>query len=224
MMRSNRLLFAMLLLIGTTLASEAAAQMFGQRTLGQPLSRRTTRGNVGVTQTAEAVGQVQGSERFMRGNRSARDFVGASVDRGTFVGQQTAELTGPVVSAIRDLRPQREVNLNQTLRQPRSNQMYNPRLRVAFTFSSPDGQQLSERIAADLQVIETLQLTGPIEVSVAGGTATLRGRVASARDKEMIGQLVRFEPGISTVQNDLLVGPPQLSNPPLPPSPDSPQP
>ena len=40
----------------------------------------------------------------------------------------------------------------------------------------------------------------------------------------MIGQLVRFEPGISAVQNDLLVGPPQLSNPPLPPSPDSPQP
>lgn len=223
-MRSNRLLVAVLLLIGLALSSEAAAQMFGQRTLGRPLTRGSARRSVAIPQTAETVGQIQGTERYLRGNRSARDFVGASVDRSTFVGQQQAELTGPVVSAVRDLRPQREVNLNQALRQSRSAQLYSPRLRPAFDYSSPDGQVVGERIAAGLQFIETLQVTEPIEVSVADGTATLRGRVASVRDKELIERLVRFEPGISAVRNDLQVGPPAPSDPPLPPPPDSQQP
>jgi osmotically-inducible protein OsmY len=56
-----------------------------------------------------------------------------------------------------------------------------------------------------LSATETLNLPVPMEVSVQGATATLRGVVASARDREMAELLVRFEPGISTVRNELTV-------------------
>ena len=195
----------------------ASAQMFGNRTLGRPITRPTQRGGVGQAQATENVGQFQGNERFVRGNRTARDFVGSdALERRTFVGQQGAAVQGPVISAIRDLRPQREVNLNQAMRKLSTRQMYNPRLQVQFDFERTSGEVLSDRIMTQLQRTETLTWTSPIEVSVADGTATLRGMVASARDREMAEQLVRFEPGISAVKNDLVVGSPSLPPPPSP--------
>jgi hypothetical protein len=204
---------ALLLLIAWPV--EGLAQMFGQRTLGRPLSRRAPTGP--TTQSQEDVGQLQGTERFLRGNRSLQDFVGADTrERGGFVGEQAAAASGAVVSAVRDLRPRREMNLNQPLRASRSSQLYHPRLRVDFSFDRLSGEQLGARIRDQLQVTETLGLQGPIEVSVAAGTATLRGAVASAHDREMAELLVRFEPGISTVINELAVQPPSPSDRPPP--------
>ena len=63
---------------------------------------------------------------------------------------------------------------------------------------------------------------GPLQVTMEGRTATIRGAVASAYEREIVGNLVMFEPGVSQVQNQLTVGPPAAAaDAPLPPaSPD----
>lgn len=214
-MRGASCVFPVVLLLTVAVGDAAVAQMFGPRALGRPITGRTRRPAPSLG-TTEGVGQIQGTERFYRGNRSARDFVGTDArDRTTFVGQQAAEMQGPVVSAVRDLRPPREVNLNRAATESRGRQMYRPRLRINFTFGAPTNRQLSERIARQFERTERLGTSGPIEVSVAGDTATLRGTVASSRDRELMELVVRFEPGISEVKNELVV---EEVPPPIPPA------
>ena len=55
-----------------------------------------------------------------------------------------------------------------------------------------------------------------IEVLVAGRTATLRGAVASARQRELAEIVARFSPGIFQIQNELTVRPPPAVAPPVP--------
>ena len=78
-----------------------------------------------------------------------------------------------------------------------------------------------EAIARDLArlrgVSPEYHLTSRIEASAAGGFATLRGEVASERDRTLIERLVLFEPGISAVRNDLKVVPPQSDSASPPP-------
>lgn len=161
---------------------------------------------IGLGAGAVAGQPPAGFERFMRGGRSARDFVGTdSQERRTFVGQETAEIRGSIRSAVSDLRAQREVNVNQPARQARGKKMYNPRLAVRFEYRTVSGPELSERIARQLELTESLRLPQPLQVSVEGGTATLRGVVASEHDREIAELLVRFEPGISSIRNELKV-------------------
>lgn len=191
--------------------------MFGERTLGRPLSRQSQPGSLGTRQSTENIGQISGAERFLRGNRNKRDFVGSDTrDRTNFVGEQSGTTRGAVVSSVQDLRAQREVNMNQALRKPNPRQMYYPRLRVNFDYAQPTGVHVSERAQYQLQRTETLNLRSPIAVSVEDGTATLRGTVASAHDREMAELMMRFEPGISSVKNELEVQSPSPQTPPEP--------
>jgi hypothetical protein len=64
-------------------------------------------------------------------------------------------------------------------------------------------------------------------VSVEGATATLRGEVASERDRTLAERLVLFEPGIDSVRNELKVRSPSKGPAeylPPPPSPTNPKP
>jgi hypothetical protein len=210
-----------LLLILVGLADIAAAQMFSSRANRPSLSerlrgrQRSQRGTGPAA--AETVGTVEGSERFIRGNRSAADFVGADLrERPTFVGAQAVDLTQDVRSAVEDLRPTRERDLNQQMRAPRGSQMYLPRLSVDFSFEVPTSREIGARLVTQLQATETLKTLGPIEVSVVDGKATLRGVVASERDREMAALVARFEPGISSVKNELQVRPPPSPTAPAP--------
>jgi hypothetical protein len=156
--------------------------------------------------TLEEVGTIQGDERFLRGNRSAQEFVGSDVlDQTGFVGQQAADTTGPVVNAVEDLTRMRQQTVNLPAARERTRGLYRPRLRVDFSFPRLSNQELGSRIANQLEQTETLNLPEPIEVLVQDGTATLRGSVASQRDRRMAALLARFEPGISNVRNELEV-------------------
>lgn len=76
----------------------------------------------------------------------------------------------------------------------------------------------SASIAApgDIDVTVTTRATGPEEAT--GVTAVLRGRVASQEDRAVAEQLVRLDPGVASVQNELEV----MGDAPLPPAGDSP--
>jgi len=197
------------------LADSAAAQMFGPRALGGTLSQRASPG-------AESAGTLTGSERFLRGNRSRGDFVGADArEQAGFVGRVRARTSGPFRSATSGFRIQSAPSATRSAPSvsARRTPMYEPRLTVGFTVPSPPQRELADTLARQLEQTDAIKSLGPIEVSVEGQTAILRGEVASEHDAVLAGLLVRFEPGVQGVRNELRVaGSPPPDSPPAPPA------
>ena len=220
----KRVVCSMLFLVLVGATDQVTAQMFSNQanrpSLSERLrSRQKSRRGTGP-EAAEAVGTIQGTERFLRGNRSTADFVGADIrDQTTFVGAQAADISADVRTAVEDLRPTRERDVNERMQVSRGKQMYHPRLRVDFAFPAPTNRDVSARFVTQLQATESFRPLGPIEVSVVDGTAILRGVVASARDREIAALLARFEPGIAAVKNELQVRPVPRPEPSVPPAP-----
>lgn len=190
----------------------AEAQMFGSRSLGA--SRPTART---ATDTSN-VGVVQGNERFVRGNRRKTDFVGTDTrDTSGFVGSEQGTATGRVRSATSDLRIERAPDVTRTTRpSTRATDMYEPRLAVGFRYGGLATEKLSSTLQQRLASSQAIHWTTPLEVSLEGPTATLQGTVASERDRRLAELLVLFEPGISTVRNELKVSPPPQPTTPSP--------
>ncbi len=190
------------------LAGDASGQMFGARTMGQPLARRPGAGTLDTMQ--EEVGTLRSTHRFLRANRRPTDYVGPDIrDLERFVGMLQARVRGSVPPTTGGLR--RRVDRSETMNPPvpaatRRTMPY-PRLEVSFDSVAEDTTVLSQK------ALETLarspELSGPsrIEVYVEGRTAILLGEVPSARDRELAALLLSFEPGISEVQNELRLNP-----------------
>ncbi len=135
---------------------------------------------------------------------SSRDAVG-------FVGTEQASTSGPVRSAIENTRARMSANMNQPLLPRRKDEMYRPQLSVGFDVGPPGAQAISSAGARQLKVTHALQSASRFEVSVEGRTATLRGEVASERDRALAQQILLFEPGIDEVRNLLtLKAPPAV--------------
>ncbi len=166
---------------------------------------------------AEGVGQITGDERYMRDARDATDFVGADSREGGFVGgQSTAD--GEIKSAIEsagDLVREAvdpAINRMQTLPQLQTG-MYAPRLRLGFTPTTLPAPVLERSMAQRLTASSVIHSTAPLEVSMAGRSARLRGTVGSEHEKRLAGLMLLFEPGISKVQNELAVATPESNSP-----------
>jgi hypothetical protein len=183
-----------------TVIAPVHGQLFGARQFGQPLRRQ-----LGASVFAPA-GKVLGSERFVRGNRSRADFVGA--DRRevqSFVGSEQARTSGAVISALAGLRaqPDRSGTINRPLQMPKSDQMYHPTLQVAFQVPSPSAAEKGNRLTKELSDAVCFSRRCRFEVSVVARKAILRGAVADEEERDLAELLVLFEPGISAVQNEL---------------------
>src|SRR6056297_4104551 len=133
------LLVATALIANAFLLETAHAQLFGERTLGQPLSRRARAAVASPPATdslpaLDSAGSVQGDERFIRGNRSPNEFVGS--ERGSqqgFVGSEQAIGVGRVRTSVESLRqpPDRSAQINRPVPALPANAMYYPRLSVS---------------------------------------------------------------------------------------------
>jgi hypothetical protein len=233
----TRLITVLSIVAGTIFLNtpHASGQLFGQRNVGQPLSRQTaaarnTSARGGATPAKEPPsGLVDESARFIRGNREVSDFVGADGgDDQSFVGrQQVGALAEEIRSAVDELEIQTGPDANQTAEpmMPARVQLYAPRLKVAFDFAPTGVSEVNARLSHHLEASLPAVAANQIEVSVAGNAATLRGVVASEWDRKLAELLLRFEPGIARVENQLqiqpaLPSPPQ--SPPLPPQTRSP--
>ncbi len=196
--------------------SHAQAQLFGKRNLGaSSLSRRSGPGG------STDAGSVTGNERFIRGNRSRRAFVGSDAQEiRSFVGSEQATVTGQVQSTTAGLRPppDRSATLNKPIPPQPANARYYPRLKVGFDYTPDEERYAPPVVAKRLEDSEALRSLGVIEVSLAGQTATLRGEVVSESDRKLAALIVSFEPGIAHVHNDLIVNT-ALQAPPTPPEP-----
>lgn len=199
-------------------ASVVQAQLFGQRTLGRPLSREPRRA-ASMPEVNADTGPVTGSERFIRGNRDRTSFVGA--DQGetqSFVGSQQGSTSGVIVSSTAGIEPpsDRSDEINQEIKAPTSKKMYLPKIVLSSDFISTSSQTAENRFTDQLGRTVKLASKQPIEVSVVDGSAILRGVVSSAKEKRLAETLALFEPGIWMVENQLQVqsSPPRTA--PLP--------
>ena len=120
---------------------------------------------------------------------------------------QQAEGSGEIQSAVSDLRIETGPDANRTQATPSRPrvQMYDPRLKVNFDFPRQPTGKVNLELARRLESSLTLSGTGRIEVSQEGATAILRGEVASERNRRLARLLLLLEPGISNVQNELVV-------------------
>lgn len=190
------------------LATDARGQMFGARSLGQPLTRSPGAGALDTMQ--EDVGSLRSSHRFLRANRRPTDYVGRDIrDLEHYIGSLQARVRGAVPASTEGLR--RRVDRSETMNLPvppatRGTMPY-PRLEISFDSVGEDTSVLSQRSLETLARSPELSGTSRIAVYVEGRTAILLGEVPSARDRELAELLMSFEPGVSEVQNELQLNP-----------------
>ena len=72
------------------------------------------------------------------------------------------------------------------------------------------GGYFASGLADRLQKTLGHRARSPISVSIVNGTATVRGQVANEHDRQLIGYLVMFEPGIRQVDNQVSAKSPSL--------------
>jgi hypothetical protein len=188
-----------------------AQGLFGERSLGGSLSKRS---RPGATSTS---GATESKPRFVRDERSDGDLVGSNSSAeaaSRFVGGQSTATAA--VSSVTGLREEARPPLNRP-RIIRPTGLYPERLTlssdvldIGSTSSniSPDTPRISESLQS---FIQSRSLT--IEVSQADHSAILRGAVPSEADRQQTELLVKFEPGIQKVVNELTV---DSSLPPIP--------
>ena len=195
-------------LIVTFIAFESAqAQMFNPMTGARDA---TFTDQSGWNASAEDVGSIKGSERFLRRNRTRKSFVGRDLnERKRFVGLSQGQVSGSVTSSTAGLSVEMAQDANQRVTPATASRqyMYDPRLRVDFQVPIPTPQQTAEKISC--QLVESLghAICGPVSVMVHDETATLTGQVATEQDRRLAALIVLLEPGISKIENELTVVP-----------------
>ena len=198
-------------------AKPACGQMFGDRSLGTPLNRQP---NPGVG-NGGGVGTLR-NQRFIRGNRRKRDFVGIDrIDTINFTGLQQSGQGQAVRSAVTTapVKPTLAASINQPLSLPSRTQMYSPKIEVDFNYAPAKNSLRARELTEHL-----ISIAPTIEASVAGRKAILRGAVASEADAKLAIILASFQPGISVVENDLTIVDGREVPPPPRPIPATPSP
>jgi len=187
----------------------AEAQLFSATNAGSQATSAPFPGGAGTTLgNRTSTGAITTNSRFVRTGRQPTDFVGSDTnDRRGFVGsRQAIRRTRTTAAPVPQPRPEPNVNQAQTQNESNSStSLYPPRLVLdeELTAIQPVGVQAA--LERRLERSPAIQRTGPIEVSVEDRTATLRGTVASTKDRALAELLVQLEPGISDVRNDLKV-------------------
>lgn len=199
------------MLLLSMIATPVHAQLFGSRTVGRPINSPLNQGGglgpSGGAAGGATAGILDGSERFVRGNRSRREFVGSNRSSQTgFVGSTQAIGVGRVPAATEGLRIEQSAapRLNRPLPPQRSRGLYYPRLELGF--SLPDTLVAPTEVAANQRMLDRIYgVAGDsVDLTISGRTAILRGTVENARAAELAEQLLSFEPAIDHVQNELV--------------------
>lgn len=206
---------------GQSVSGGSRQGMFGSRTTGGSIGARArsfggAQSGIGSGMGA-ASGELSGNERFMRGNRQPGQFVGTDVgDIGNFIGaMQGADSQFGSSGSRRNRgsgqnRNQSDYNgRNREGRDgggARSAQRTTMPRRVIVAFDQP--RPAPSRVSAALQRrLTRLEPLSSVAVTIEGHQAVLRGLVATAHDRDLAEQLIRLEPGIDAVQNELTLGP-----------------
>ena len=83
-----------------------------------------------------------------------------------------------------------------------------PRQEIAFTYSRPATKQISSAVNTRLKMVSLRQptLRSVLVVLDEQGAATLSGQVNSPETRRLAAIMVRLEPGVRSIKNELIVG------------------
>ena len=191
---------AVMVTLGLQLISaQASAQIFGPRNIGR---------NTNGATTLSAAGQVEPNRRFVRGQRSAANFVGSDRNEAqAFVGSVQTVNDGNVTSTVAGLREQPTARVNRR-RVRRTGGLYAERLAPSFSVPAPD-PATPDPITSFSPALMEISQQERIELSRSadGKMVTLKGTVSNDHERRIAELLVMFEPSAKSVKNDLQVAP-----------------
>ncbi len=84
---------------------------------------------------------------------------------------------------------------------------FEPRIEIGFETSTPQMSAIASSVASSLGANKPNSRFGSVQVAFEGGTAILRGVVATPNDRILAEQVALLEPSVSAVRNDLTVAP-----------------
>ncbi len=179
---------------------------------GGSVAGLTTRGDT-------SAGAVTGSERFLRNNRQAGQFVGADSSDASNAFSQMAAYS--MMSQMA-----RQAGTSNPNRNSGTSSGSAPKARVQTTLGFLPPMLRDDRVSATLQQrlakSSWIEKRGPIRVWMEGRTAVLSGTVATEHDRALAEQVARLEAGVGAVRNDLTTPLPASSPAFETPSPSSP--
>jgi hypothetical protein len=207
-------LFAMCLTVAMD-SNVAAQSMFGGR---GPISGPTG------TQRPFSPGGSQGAFSPVTGGGTTAaapsgGFVGRGNPRGRFIGARQSTSQGGEASAVRRGGQQRPGGVRaigsenaqgsaENLRAAGSSQRaIRARERIAFDYTVPRPTAIKAALVAQFVVLaKRYPAFADIDAhTTANGQVTLRGKVPSDDDRRLIELIVRMQPGVRSVQNELTI-------------------
>jgi osmotically-inducible protein OsmY len=199
-------------------ASQGRQGMFGNRTMGGA-GTRSGRGTFNAGNAFGASNDLSNA-RFVRGNRQAGDFVGTDAqDQQHEVGGVQDDMNtgnypqsgGPTSSTSRGSNnPNSRQNTNRNRQDSGGSAGQNSTsirttFRAGFDYPKPKPNQLKTTLTRRLALMSSIQTQAPIRVEVQGRTTILRGVVATDHDRFLAESMIRLEPGVEKVKNELEV-------------------
>jgi len=157
-----------------------------------------------------SVGQVDSSDRFLRQNWDAGDFVGGNADSmGGFVG--AVQSGGNAQSGQTGISRGGGRGSSFTGSRSSNTNTIRATLSVAFPVKARSTATQAISLARRMDRSSWIQNETPISVTIENGVATLGGIVATEHDRVLAERLTRLEVGVRGVDNRLAV----LTAPPV---------
>ena len=192
-------------------AAGGSSGMFGNRQMGGSLSagQGTMMSGSNLTsmmnQVIQSAGTLTGNEPFL--NRQPGQFVGTDANAAQSVmsamyGSETNMPQNTYQSMNTQTVAQPSMQLNNGMQQT---PQFRTRMAIGFSYAPANATAVAATLVKRLQGRHGIKSSAPIEVAVQGQTAILRGEVLSDHDRLLAEQLLRLEPGIWLVQNELKV-------------------
>src|SRR4051794_3982456 len=209
--------------------------MFGTQSLGSVMGSSPAGMGTGMTtgMGANNPSNTMGGAGGAAGASGAGSLGGAGMQNFTpggatgFVGNTAATVTNPLgrqnAANAAGMRGANFGSLTNLMRQSQQNQFNQQQAQKASrTANQPLGQfrvplrlgfqppaiapQRLNAFSTRLTKIPGLAKVGPVEATLEGRTAVLRGSVATEADRQLAEGLARLEPEVLTVRNELVVG------------------
>jgi hypothetical protein len=160
-------------------------------------------------------GLAQGaSGMFQEGGFVGRDAEDVRTGfQSQFAGRGSGGMLDSMIENLNEMRDSRRRWREQNSAPP----PIRVRLQPAFDLPVLPAGQANLEIQSRLTDVMELRGVASPQVEIAGRTATLRGAVATERDRALLERLASLEPGVSEVKNLVTIQPQLVLPPPLPP-------
>jgi hypothetical protein len=163
-------------------------------------------------------GSSFGSSGYGNGQGGGQSFVGRDATDMQGVFGQTSNSASQFFNTMNRNLKQQSRRSRSTNKQTVQNPPQPMRVEVKVGFAPPaqSSNQLAETIRTRLTKILADHQMSPVNFSMEGDTAVLRGVAASENEWAVIGQLVALQPGVSNVRNEMTLAAPSNAIAPAP--------